>query len=36
LAESGLNAAAMGTLLMLVVSTASQLRDELLTEAKST
>lgn len=29
----GLNVAAMGTLLMLVVSTASQLRDELLTEA---
>jgi hypothetical protein len=32
----GLNVTAMGTLLMLVVSTASQLRDELLTEAKST
>ncbi|HEX4721318.1 MAG TPA: hypothetical protein VH333_02300 [Pseudonocardiaceae bacterium] len=29
----GLNVAAMGTLLMLVVSTASQLRDELLTQA---
>src|ERR1700730_18290176 len=33
---SGLNATAMGPLLMLVVSTASQLRDELLTEAQST
>jgi hypothetical protein len=31
---SGLNVAAMGTLLMLVVSTASQLRGELLAEAK--
>ncbi|HVV21267.1 MAG TPA: hypothetical protein VHF06_17650 [Pseudonocardiaceae bacterium] len=31
---SGLNVVAMGTLLMLVVSTASQLRGELLTEAK--
>ena len=30
---SGLNVAAMGTLLMLVVSTASQLRGELLAEA---
>jgi hypothetical protein len=30
----GLNVAAMGTLLMLVVSTASQLRGELLAEAK--
>lgn len=30
---SGLNAAAMGTLLMLVVSTASQLRGELLADA---
>jgi hypothetical protein len=30
---SGLNVTAMGTLLMLVVSTASQLRDELLTES---
>ncbi len=30
---SGLNATAMGTLLMLVVSTASQLRDELLAES---
>ncbi|HEX4703831.1 MAG TPA: hypothetical protein VH352_17000 [Pseudonocardiaceae bacterium] len=32
---TGLNTAAMGTLLMLVVSTASQLREELLTEAKA-
>ena len=32
---SGLNVAAMGTLLMLVVSTASQLRDELLTQANT-
>jgi hypothetical protein len=31
---TGLNVAAMGTLLMLVVSTASQLRDELLSESK--
>jgi hypothetical protein len=31
---SGLNVAAMGTLLMLVVSTASQLRGELIAEAK--
>ena len=30
----GLNVAAMGTLLMLVVSTASQLREELLTQTK--
>ena len=30
---SGLDATAMGTLLMLVVSTASQLRDELLAES---